>query len=300
MSEDNIQSIEIINNRVKAIVERDTLDDRFWVEGEISNVYPANSGHIYFNLHEDNYSIRCMLQEKHRGKLSFTPQNGMEVGVYGVIRVYAEKVTIEIAVEDMRLVQGQRMTNFADVEEQLRKRGLYPNEKKFLPERVNRIALLTSKRSEAYHDFINHYRERNGLAIVTMVDVRVEGEYAPRQIANEIDRLSREGQHDVILLTRGGGPRSRMTIYDDVLMAEAIIKSEIPVVTAIGHQQDEFFADRVADVKYNTPTDAGVKLAEHSVVMATSQSAIEQYGWLIAIGGIVLLVAIIVVIALGS
>ena len=125
--------------------------------------------------------------------------------------------------------------------------------------------------------------------------MRVQGEFAPKQITEAIARINRDKKFDIIVITRGGGKRSDMTIFDDILIAEAIIDSAIPIVTAIGHERDDFFADRVADIKRNTPTDAGVFLAREQ-----SKSQIQLNWIFIVLAVLALLVAVIAIIALNG
>ena len=295
MPDETMHPLEIVNNRIKAIVERETLDDLFWTSGEIHGVHQSERGHVYFQLSDDNYSIRCILREHQRATIDFTPQSMMEVEVYGTIQIYAERASIEIEVEKIRLVQGQLMSNFASIEAQLREMDKYPNQKKPLPKQIDNIALLTSEQSKAYTDFFNTYVAHKGQARINLIDVRVQGEFAPKQIADAITRVNHDKTNDVIVITRGGGNRRDMTIFDDIIIATAIIDSEIPVITAIGHERDDFWADRVADVKRNTPTDAGSFLANQKST-ANSQMLFTIMG----ISVIVLLIIAIVLMALNS
>jgi exodeoxyribonuclease VII large subunit len=265
MNDETIHPINKLNARLRALVENETIDKPLWVGGLLRSVHESDFGHLYFNLVDDAFSIRCILRENRRGALGFTPQAGMEVEVFGVVRVYEQRATIEIEVEQMRLVERQRMTNFQTVEEQLTRRGLWPREKRPLPPEIHRIALITSKNSEAVLDFQNSYNaeKRAGGAAINLVDVRIQGDHAPQEIAAAIARVNNEHKADVIVLTRGGGRRADMTVFDDVLIAEAICRSDIPVITGIGHERDECFADRAADIKAGTPTAAAILLAKH-------------------------------------
>ncbi len=259
-----VNHIRDINARVRAIIERETVGKPFWVGGLVCRYHISDFGHVYFDLYHGNHSIACMIPESARGGLGFTVANGMEIEVFGTLRVYEPRAKIEIEVESARLIERGAYANYIDIEEQLRRKGLWPRRKRPLPEQITRIGLITSKQSDALHDFEDTYRRESAgnVAAIQLVDVRVQGEQAPREIADAINRLNQEAEVDVIVLVRGGGRAAELATFDDYLIAEAICRSDIPVVTGIGHQRDETFADRVADVAAITPTDAALRLAK--------------------------------------
>jgi exodeoxyribonuclease VII large subunit len=294
MSEEQAIPLARLNKHIKAVVERETLDKPLWTGGMVSGVHLADSGHIYFFIVDGNFSIRCMLRENARGSISFTPQNGMEVDVYGPVAVYEERASIEIDVQQMRLIEGQVMTNFEPVMSRLKSMGLYPREKKAIPANPRQIVLVTSRSSEAESDFRFHYGEAGGTAPVRLIDVRVEGEHAPREIADAITRINNNQLGDVIVLTRGGGRRQALTVFDDFLVAEAICRSAIPIITAIGHIRDTTIADEVADMSKGTPTAAATYLAQlqHTPNPAVTTLLVAA-AVLLAIGVIVVLVLLL-------
>jgi exodeoxyribonuclease VII large subunit len=124
--------------------------------------------------------------------------------------------------------------------------------------------LITSKQSEAIHDFEDTYRKEGGTSSIRLIDARVQGHQASREIADAINRLNRERDTDVIALIRGGGRVADLAIFNDYQIAEAICRSSIPVITGIGHQRDDTIADQVADIREITPTAVAIRLARHS------------------------------------
>jgi exodeoxyribonuclease VII large subunit len=136
--------------------------------------------------------------------------------------------------------------------------------------------LITSKQSEALHDFEDMYRKEGGISSIRLVDVRVQGQQASREIADAINRLNREQDTDVIALIRGGGRVADLAVFNDYFIAEAICRSSIPVITGIGHQRDETIADQVADVREITPTAVAIRLARHS---QTASSTSRPKSW---------------------
>ncbi|MEQ8674126.1 MAG: exodeoxyribonuclease VII large subunit [Aggregatilineales bacterium] len=282
MPAETIYQIEEVNRRVRNIVERESADEPFWAGGVINGLSESRLGHMYFKLADDGYEIECMVHQKQRGNIAVEPKSGMEVEVYGKIGVYDKRLTVQIMVEQMRVVDAHGIDT-TPLEEQLRKLGLYPPTKKALPQVINQIALVTSKQSEANFDFHNNY---HGAGKITLQHTPIAGEFAPEQIARTIKRINSEKSADVIVLTRGGGRPSELAIFNDIQIVEAICRSAIPVLTALGHEQNVFFADRVADVSAGTPTAAAVILSQHERPVAQGNDRMETL--FIALGAAVL------------
>lgn len=143
--------------------------------------------------------------------------------------------------------------------------GIWPRSKRDLPAPPQRIVLITSKQSAALADFRNTYYQEGGKAPIEVLDVLLQGEQAPRMIANAITRANTDQLGDVIVLMRGGGRTVDLSVFDDIWIAEAICRSNLPIITGIGHQQDTSIADRLADQAAITPTAAAHHLARLSV-----------------------------------
>jgi exodeoxyribonuclease VII large subunit len=252
-----VNKISDINARIKAIVENQTLGKPVAIGGLVQSVHQSDRGHVYFNLVDDPFSIRCFAHERLRGDLGFTIRSGMELEVYGEIKVYDRLARIELDAQQVRLIEQTSVSDFMSLEQQLEHKGLWPPTKKKLPAQINHIALVTSINSQAREDFKSAYRESGfGTAQISEEDVPLEGEFAPKKIAETIERINQQGQADVIVLTRGGGKRQALSVFDDLLIAEAISKSTIPVVCGVGHESDQTFADKVADLSAISPTAA--------------------------------------------
>jgi len=258
------RSINEINRLVKALVEQETVGYPFWVGGYVSRHYISDFGHEYFDINDEEYSINCFLRNSMRGTLDFEIANGLDIEVYGALRVYERMARVQIEVEAVRLVDDSRFIMDETVQEQLAQQGLWPPVKKPLPEIITSLGIITSKQGEALHDFEDTYLRERGTATRKVVDVLLQGQQAPQQIADAILRLNRERQVDAIVLTRGGGRTADLAVFNDIRVAEAIARSEIPVVTGIGHQRDDTLADQIADVSAITPTAAAVELAKHA------------------------------------
>jgi exodeoxyribonuclease VII large subunit len=180
------------------------------------------------------------------------------------VRVFESKARIEIEVEKARLIERPSFVMDTTVQEQLAQKGLWPKTKRPLPKNIRKIGLVTSKQSDALHDFEDVYRSENGQASIKVADVRLQGQQAPGEIADAIKQFNHDQQVDVIAIVRGGGRAAELAVFDDILIAEAICQSVIPVVTGIGHQRDHSLADQVADVTLITPSIAASHLAKAS------------------------------------
>lgn len=260
---ENRRTVNEVNSMVRALVEQETLGYPFWVNGIVTRYFISNLGHIYFDLTDESFTISCMLNERRRGIIDFEISNGMELEVFGSVRVYDKTAKVQIDVEQVRLVNHDAYVMDATVQEQLAQMGCWPPQRRPLPAIIQRIGVVTSRHSDALHDFEDTYRKEGGSGVIQVEDVRVQGYQAPRQIAQAIERLNRDGKVEVIALIRGGGREDELAVYNDIAIAQAICQSAIPVITGIGHQRDDTLADQMADFKAITPTAAALELAKH-------------------------------------
>jgi exodeoxyribonuclease VII large subunit len=300
--EEMTRNIQETNRLVRALVEQETLNHPFWLGGIISRSFMSDMGHHYFDLTDDDYTISCMLPRSKRGALDFTLQNGMEVEVFGSIRIYDKKALVQIDVEKAKVIERPPFMIDDSVKDRLTRQGIYPRNKLSLPGNINKIGLVTSKNSDALPDFEDTYR-RESLhpAQVVVRDVLLQGEQAPRQIADAINRLNNENDVDVIVIVRGGGRNHDLAVFNDYLIAEAICRSKIPIITGIGHQRDETFADQVADYSAITPTAAASFIAKNSArFVPRLDSQQSNTKWLYVTGILIMLVVVLAILVLLS
>lgn len=262
LPENQQRTIPQINSLVRSLVEQETVNYPFWVTGFINRYFESDRGHIYFDLVDQDYTINCMLPERRRGNIEFDLTKGMEVAVFGAIRVYEKQAKVQIEVEQVRFINHQAYVMDHERQEQLVASGCWPPPKRPLPQQVQRIGLVTSKHSQAREDFYDTFYKEGGQGEIRLVDVRVGGDRAPAQIARAIQRLNQENNVDVIALVRGGGTADELFIYNDLMIARAICQSRLPVLTGIGHHQDDSLADQMADFSAITPTAAALRLAK--------------------------------------
>jgi exodeoxyribonuclease VII large subunit len=303
---ENRRTVNEVNSMVRALVEQETLGYPFWLNGIVTRYFISNIGHVYFDLSDESFTISCMLQERRRGTIDFEIGNGMELEVFGSVRVYDKTAKVQIDVEQVRLVNHDAYVMEATVQEQLAQMGCWPPQKRPLPAIIQRIGVVTSRHSDALHDFEDTYRKEGGTGAIQVENASVQGYQAPSQIAQAIERLNRDGKVEVIALIRGGGREDELAIYNDIAIAQAICQSAIPVITGIGHQRDDTLADQMADVKAITPTAAALELAKRvpqiavtPVVPAQVQTPSSGNNKLL-IAAVIILAAVILFLLLSS
>jgi exodeoxyribonuclease VII large subunit len=302
---ENRRTVNEVNSMVRALVEQETLGYPFWVNGIVTRYFISNLGHIYFDLTDESFTISCMLNERRRGIIDFEISNGMELEVFGSVRVYDKTAKVQIDVEQVRLVNHDAYVMDATVQEQLAQMGCWPPQRRPLPAIIQRIGVVTSRHSDALHDFEDTYRKEGGSGVIQVEDVRVQGFQAPHQIAQAIERLNRDDKVEVIALIRGGGREDELAVYNDIAIAQAICQSAIPVITGIGHQRDDTLADQMADFKAITPTAAALELAKHvpqvvAPIPAQVQSQTPTSNKLLIAAVIILAIVVVFLLISGS
>lgn len=253
-----VYTVTQVNNYIKGILDDDRLLSRLYVRGELSNYKRYPSGHHYFTLKDEQGTLRGVMFRSAAARLRFQPQNGMKVTVFGRITVfprdggyqlYAEAITPDGV--------GELYIAFEQLKAQLGAEGLFaPAYKKRIPRMPETIGIITSAAGAAVHDMIRILNARWKLAEVKLLPVRVQGAEAPAEIAGAIAYANRWRVADVLIVGRGGGSMEDLWAFNDERVARAIFASEIPVISAVGHEPDVTIADFVADLRAATPSNA--------------------------------------------
>ena len=256
-------SVTELNARIKALIESDALLGSVCVRGELSNykVYP--SGHHYFTLKDAESSLRCVMFRSAASKLRFRPESGMGVTAWGRVSVYPRDGAYQLYCEGlMPEGAGDLQVAYEQLKEKLRQEGLFdPAHKKPIPRYPERIAVITSSAGAAVHDIIRVLRKRWPVAKVVLLPVRVQGVEAPPEIVGAIRYANRHRVADVIITGRGGGSIEDLWAFNDERVARAIYESELPVISAVGHEPDVTISDFVADLRAATPSNAAELVA---------------------------------------
>ena len=251
-------SVTELNNYIKGLVEQDAMLANVCVRGELSNykIYP--SGHHYFTLKDSESSLRCVMFKSSASKLRFRPESGMGVTAWGRVAVYPRDGAYQLyCTALMPEGTGDLQVAFEQLKAKLSEEGLFDRaHKKPLPEFPERIAIITSSAGAAVHDMIRILGRRWPMTKVLLLPVRVQGVEAPPEIVGALRYANRYKVADLVITGRGGGSIEDLWAFNDERVARAIYESEIPVISAVGHEPDVTIADYVADARASTPSNA--------------------------------------------
>ena len=256
--ERHVYSVSELNGLVKAVLESVPELGNVCVRGEISNYKLYPSGHHYFTLKDPEGAVRCVMFKGQALRLRFRPENGMKVIAMGRVSVYPRDGAYQLYCDALSPDGvGDLHVAFEQLKEKLWKEGLFSEDhKKPLPEYPQTIAIITSPAGAAVHDMIRILRRRYPLAKVKLLPVRVQGAEAPPEIAGALRYANRHRVADLIITGRGGGSIEDLWAFNDERVARAIYDSDIPVISAVGHEPDVTISDFVADARAATPSHA--------------------------------------------
>lgn len=256
--ERQIYGVSEVNQLIKNILDNIPLLGNLCVRGEISNYKLYPSGHHYFTLKDAEGAIKCVMFRGQAARLRFRPENGMKVLATGRITVFPRDGAYQLYCDSLSPDGiGDLHVAFEQLKEKLWQEGLFREEhKKPLPEYPETIAIVTSSAGAAVHDMIRILRRRYLIAKVKLLPVRVQGVEAPPEIVGAIRYANRHKVADVLIVGRGGGSIEDLWAFNDERVARAIYESEIPVISAVGHEPDVTISDFVADVRAATPSHA--------------------------------------------
>ena len=249
-------TVSELTRRLQGLLETEFVD--VWVEGEVSNLKRAASGHMYFSLKDAGAQIRAVVWKTDARRLRFKPRDGMQVLARGSLRVYPPHGEYQVSVQVLEpLGKGSLAQAFEELKERLEKEGLFaPGRKRPLPLLPRRLGVVTSPTGAVIRDILRVLHRRYPTLEVLVYPVRVQGEGAAGEIARAISALNRLGDLDVVILARGGGSLEDLWAFNEESVARAIAASRIPTLSAVGHETDVTIADFVADVRAPTPSAA--------------------------------------------
>lgn len=254
-----------LTSRLKAFLETHFGD--LLVEGEISGMKPAASGHCYFALKDAGALINCVMFSRDAGRLAKIPQDGEKVEIRGRIGIYDQRGQYQIIVTSMRPAgMGQLFQAFQAMKERLQGEGLFdPARKRPLPQFPSRVGIVTSPTGAAIRDILKVLTRRAPHIEVQIWPCRVQGDGAAEEIAHGIRRLNELNLVDVLIVGRGGGSMEDLWAFNEEAVARAVYVSSIPVISAVGHEIDFTIVDFVADHRAPTPSAAAEVVARNSV-----------------------------------
>lgn len=253
-----VLSITQINEYIRAMMDSDALLAGLAVRGEISNYKMYPSGHHYFTLKDEGGALKCVMFKGNAMRLKFRPENGMKVIAMGKITVYPRDGAYQLYCSSLVLDGiGDLYAAFEQLKAKLAAQGLFdPAHKKQIPKYPKVIGIITSSAGAAVHDMLRILKKRYPLAKVRLLPVRVQGVEAPGEIAAAIGYANHFRLADLLIVGRGGGSIEDLWAFNDERVAYAIYQSQIPVISAVGHEPDVTISDFVADLRAATPSNA--------------------------------------------
>ncbi len=251
-------SVTELNRYIKEKIASDEALANIIVKGEISNFKNHYTGHMYFTLKDENSLIKCIMFKTYAQKLNFMPKDGMKVFVLGGVSVFERDGVYQIYVKAMQEDGiGALYRKYEELKKELEQKGLFSqSHKKPIPKMPKVIGVLTSQTGSVIRDIINVSTRRNPNVYIRLLPVPVQGEDAAPQIVDGIRKMNKEKLADVIILARGGGSLEDLWPFNEEIVANAIYESEIPIISAVGHETDFTIADFVADLRAPTPSAA--------------------------------------------
>ena len=254
----NVLSITQLNEYIRGRMDSDPLLAQVAVRGEISNYKLYPSGHHYFTLKDASSALRCVMFKGNAMRLRFRPENGMKIIAMGKVSVYPRDGAYQLYCTAMTMDGvGDLYAAFEQLKKKLAAQGLFdPAHKKPLPRYPGTIGIITSSAGAAVHDMLRILRKRYPLSKIRLLPVRVQGAEAPGEIAAAIGYANHYHLADLLSVGRGGGSIEDLWAFNDEQVAYAIYHSEIPVISAVGHEPDVTISDYVADLRAATPSNA--------------------------------------------
>jgi len=276
-----IFTVQEITRHIRQRLDEDEVLNDIYVKGELSNLTQPTSGHLYFTLKDEFSELRCvMFREKSIG-LSFTPEDGMSVIVRGHISVYEKRGNYQLYVDEIQEEGiGALYRAFEQLKKRLKEEGLFDIAyKKPIPSFPRRIGIITSPTGAAVRDMLNITKRRFPHVHILLAPVAVQGEEAPWQIVNAIRLMNRVNAElmkiDVLVVGRGGGSIEELWAFNEETVAREIFSSEIPVISAVGHETDFTIADFVADRRAATPSEAAELVVPDNREIVRNLSSLE-------------------------
>ena len=270
-------SVTQLNEYIARVLQTDPLLGNIAVTGEISNLKYHSSGHIYFSMIDEKSKINCFLPVSYAENLKYHLGDGIKVTVRGYINVFKKGGTYTLFIRELEISgEGDLAAAFLLLKEKLEKEGLFdPSHKKAIPAFPRKIGVITSETGAAVRDILKIIKTRTNSVHVTIFPVLVQGDGAARDIAEMIDFVNEryDGEIDTLIVGRGGGSMEDLWAFNEEIVARAIYRSRIPVISAVGHEIDFTISDFVADRRAETPTAAA------EMAVPDSQKLQERLIW---------------------
>jgi len=271
-----IFTVSRLNQTVRLLLEREV--GQVWISGEISNFTQPASGHWYFTLKDDTAQVRCAMFRNSNRRVNFRPQHGQQILVRASITLYEPRGEYQIIVESMQPAgEGLLQQKYEQLKAKLAAEGLFDQQSKQpLPSPAHCVGVITSKTGAALHDILHVLKRRDPSLPVVIYPTAVQGEDAPGQIVRAIALANSRKECDVLIVGRGGGSLEDLWSFNDERVARAIFASQIPIVSAVGHETDVTIADFVADLRAPTPSAAAEMVSRNQLELLRQLQSGQQ------------------------
>ena len=252
----NILSVSQVANQVKYSLERNFSN--VWIKGEVASCKPYPSGHIYLTLKDESAELSAVIFAQYAQQITHYPSSGMEVLAMGDLSIYAPRGQFQMQIKDLYLSgEGALWLAFETLKKKLEAEGYFDIAlKKKIPRYPQKIGLITSSEGAALRDILQVLNRRVPHVICYIYPVPVQGDKAAKKIAEAIDNMNKHGQVDILIVSRGGGSLEDLWCFNEEIVVRSIYNSQIPIVSAIGHETDTTLSDYAADYRAPTPSAA--------------------------------------------
>ncbi len=276
VKEDKIFSVSEINSIIRANLEYTFFDVS--VKGEISNFLEYSSGHLYFDIKDEDGKLKCVMFKSYASKLKIKLKDGEQIIARGMISVYEKRGDLQLIVKEIKKYGiGDLQIKFEQLKKKLQKEGLFDQKyKKKLPFLPKRIGVVTSPQGAAIIDILRIIKRRYAGLYILIYPAKVQGEGAAESIVEGIKELNKIGDLDAIIIGRGGGSIEDLWAFNEEIVARAIFESKIPIISAVGHEIDFTISDFVADLRASTPSAAAELVVERRDVLEDRISSLTN------------------------
>ncbi|NDI34227.1 exodeoxyribonuclease VII large subunit [Chengkuizengella sediminis] len=273
-----VYSVKELTRVIKNKLEFEPALQNIWVRGEISNFIHHSSGHMYFTLKDKNSRVKCVMFASQNQRIPFIPRNGTKVLARGNISLYERDGQYQLYVNQMQPDGiGSLYLAFEQLKQKLEKEGLFlTNKKKKLPSYAKTVGVVTSPTGAAVRDIVTTIQRRNPMVSILLYPVSVQGKNAIPSIKKGIEVLNTYEEVEVIIVGRGGGSLEELWAFNEEVVARSISESNIPIISAVGHETDYTISDFVADVRAATPTAAAELAVPHQLEIKNNLEHLKQ------------------------
>ncbi|MFD2658383.1 exodeoxyribonuclease VII large subunit [Gracilibacillus thailandensis] len=277
--EDKYLSVTALTKYIKKKFDVDRHLNHIWLRGEISNFKHHSRGHMYMTIKDDHTSIRAVMFHRQNQDLSFRPEDGMKVLITGYVSVFESQGQYQLYIQELQPDGiGALHLAFEQLKEKLSKEGLFDSiHKKALPKYPQHIAVLTSPTGAAIRDILTTMERRYPLANILIIPVLVQGKQSATSIVNGIKKANQIDELDLMIVGRGGGSLEELWPFNEEDVARAIFQSDLPVISAVGHETDVTISDMVADLRAPTPTAAAEMAVPSQLELLDKLKKIRQF-----------------------